>query len=208
MKSSTDGVRRLRFAGEIAGVGTAEGTRIVVGRWLRSPFGAFADVMVERPGGHRLLLAPTEQIAEFVSGTYTFDQVVQTPVDVAVDAHRWEVTAEPLRLIVEIGSRTALGRLLRAIPTGVVGAPWFATAVDPVARVVLKGVHTRGTAGGSRKEWYGAGDVHRITSAQTSWGGSDLGVLRPVTPSVRFGFGSTPAQPSVTQVVSTVQLPA
>src|SRR5690606_39583710 len=41
----------LRFRGRIAGWGTASGTRVVVGRWDASPFGAFADVMVERPDG-------------------------------------------------------------------------------------------------------------------------------------------------------------
>src|SRR4051794_37547125 len=49
----------LVFDGWIAGVGTREGTRAVLGRWSSSPWGAFADVMVERPDGHRILLAPT-----------------------------------------------------------------------------------------------------------------------------------------------------
>ena len=35
-----------RFDGEIAGLGTDHGPRIVVGHWLSSPLGSFADVML------------------------------------------------------------------------------------------------------------------------------------------------------------------
>ncbi len=70
----------LRFRGRIAGWGTASGTRVVVGRWDASPFGAFADVMVERPDGERLLLAPSRPVAELVASTYRFDRVVLVPV--------------------------------------------------------------------------------------------------------------------------------
>ena len=50
----------------------------------------------------------------------------------------------------------------------------------------------------------GAHDVHDLTSLVASWTGTDLGDLRPVTPPVRFGFGSTPARPSVTAVTTTI----
>ncbi|MGW5372453.1 hypothetical protein ACWES4_30080, partial [Streptomyces sp. NPDC004011] len=53
----------LRFDGWIAGAGTSSGTRLVLGHWLRSPFGPFSDVMLERADGHRLLLAPTPETA-------------------------------------------------------------------------------------------------------------------------------------------------
>ena len=36
----------------------------------------------------------------------------------------------------------------------------FCAAVDPVARVVMRGVRTRGSAGHGRREWYGATDHH------------------------------------------------
>ena len=63
-----------RFDGWIAGLGTAAGLRVVIGHWPTSPLGAFTDVMVERPDGHRILLAPDEGVAEFVGATYTFDE--------------------------------------------------------------------------------------------------------------------------------------
>jgi hypothetical protein len=71
-----------RFRGTIAGLGTTFGVRIVVGTWSDSPYGAFADVMLAEPGGTRRLLAPTAEVAEFVSGTYLFDDVCVVPVEV------------------------------------------------------------------------------------------------------------------------------
>src|ERR1700710_2362097 len=64
-----------RFTGRIAGFGTSSGERIVIGMWSSSPFGRFADVMIEHPDGRRLFLAPTDDIAAYVSSTYTFDAV-------------------------------------------------------------------------------------------------------------------------------------
>jgi hypothetical protein len=43
--------QRERFEGQIAGLGSTSGMRVVVGHWARSPFGAFADAMVERADG-------------------------------------------------------------------------------------------------------------------------------------------------------------
>src|SRR5690606_18143295 len=54
-----------------------------VGRWDASPFGAFADVMVERPDGERVLLAPSRDVADLVAATYRFDRVEIVPVAVA-----------------------------------------------------------------------------------------------------------------------------
>ncbi|MEV8026682.1 hypothetical protein [Cellulosimicrobium funkei] len=214
----------LRFRGRIAGWGTASGTRVVVGRWDASPFGAFADVMVERPDGERLLLAPSRPVAELVASTYRFDRVVLVPVAVtdepalaapaagrehaAAAIHGrlpgWHVVAGPLEARLAVGPRTALGRVLRAVPHRVATSRHATVLTDPVARVLLRGVRTRGSAGPGRTEHYGATDVRALVAAQTRWDGTPLGDLRDVVPPVRFGFGSTPPRPSVTDVVTTI----
>ncbi len=68
-----------RFDGAIAGLGTASGTRLVVGMWPVSPFGPIADLMIERPDGHRLLIAPEQPVADFIAATYRFDEVRVEP---------------------------------------------------------------------------------------------------------------------------------
>jgi len=207
-----------RFRGRISGVGSASGVRVVVGWWTESPFGAFADAMVERSDGHRVLLAPSDQVAELVSTTYTFDEVRIEPVDVdtvgdagsagsggsAWAVERWRVRAASLCLDLDVGRRTPLGRLLHLVPRPVAESPTFATLADPVARVVLRGVRTRGTARAGRSEYYGARDVHAVTTVDGMFDGGPLGVLAPVDPPCRFGFSSTPRRPSVTTVTTTI----
>ncbi|GAA2982830.1 hypothetical protein GCM10010519_16760 [Streptomyces lactacystinicus] len=196
------GPRRLRFDGWIAGIGTASGTRVVVGHWAASPFGPFSDVMVEHADGTRILLAPTEGTAEFIADTYAFDRVRVVPVAVQRGATRWRVTAGPLDLRFTTGRRGVLGLALRAVPGPIAARPGWTALTDPLARLLL-GVRTRGTAGRGRREWYGVRDLHAVTAVTAVLDGRRLGPLAPVAP-VRFGFGSTPRRPSLVRVTTTV----
>ena len=102
------------------------------GHWPRSPFGPVSDVMVQRPDGHRVLLAPSAEVAEFVGSTYTFDEVRLVPVTVGrPDGTTWTVDAGPLRLRVTTGPRPALGRLLRAVPARLARTPGLGRAARP-----------------------------------------------------------------------------
>lgn len=195
----------LKFDGAIAGIGTSSGTRLVVGMWPLSPFGSVTDVMIQRPDGHRILLAPSQELADFIAATYQFDEVRITPVLRMRDGRKWMVSTDELALTFELGGRSALGLLLVAMPRRLARARWWANVQDPIARVVLKGVRTRGTAGGGRKEWYSAQDMQRITSMSARLDGVDLGDLAPVEPPVNFGFGSTPSEPSLVRVLTRIQ---
>jgi hypothetical protein len=198
---------RERFTGRIAGVGSTSGVRVVVGRWDDSPWGGFADVMVEDASGHRVLLAPDERVRDFVAATYSFDEQVLEPVTVADTADGWQVTTPSLSFRLVVGGRTPLGAALALVPAPVATSPAWCGVVDPVARVALRGVRTRGTAGGDRREWYGATSVVAVTAIQGEWRGTDLGTIAPVDPPCRFGFSSTPKRPSVTSVVTTIERP-
>ena len=193
-----------RFEGMIAGIGSESGTRVVVGHWPTSPMGSFSDVMVETASGHRVLLAPSEEVAAFVAGTYVFDEVRVEPVRVVVDGPRWSVTSPSLALRLTTGRSTAIGSLLRLVPPPLATSPAWCTLTDPVARVALRGVRTRGTAREGRREYYGATGTREVLSAAGTFDGAALGALRPVDPPCRFGFSSTPRRPSVTSVVTTV----
>ena len=181
-----------RFDGFIAGLGTPAGLRVVVGHWP--------------------------------AGTYTFDEVCRVPVDTtATDGRlpgsaapadapapsasddRWTVRAGPLDLAFTVGRRTPLGALLRAVPRRLATDPRWITAIDVVARRVLPGVRTRGSAGRGRREYYAALDLRRVTGARVVWDGVDQGGLAPVDPPVRFGFGSTPRTPSLVRVVTLIR---
>ncbi|MAO81599.1 hypothetical protein [uncultured Nocardioides sp.] len=197
---------RQRFEGAIAGVGSTSGVRVVVGRWERSPLGAFADAMVATPEGRRILLAPSQEVADFVASTYSFDEVRIEPVEVSGDA-AWQVRSVSLTLALVVGRRTWLGRLLRPVPRRLATSPAWCTVTDPVARLVLRGVRTRGSAGNGRREFYAATDHRAVTAVTGTFDDAPLGSLAPVRPEPRFGFSSTPSRPSVTTLVTTVELP-
>jgi hypothetical protein len=203
-------VRRIpmRFDGWIAGIGTTSGTRVVLGHWLRSPFGPVSDLMIEDPDGVRLLLAGTPELASFVAGTYQFDEVRPVPVQVRRAGPDWRVDAGPYAIEFRTGRRGWLGSLLRAVPPPIAASRAWLRAIDAPARLILAGVRTHGSAGGGRHEWYGVRDRHRIISAGVRRDGHDLGELADVQPAVRFGFGSTPRVPALMRVTTTVDQPA
>ena len=193
-----------RFRGYIAGIGTYSGTRLVVGHWLESPFGAFTDVMAENAAGSRLLLAPNSDIAAYVGGTYHFDAVDVVDVEARLTADRFLVSAGSLRLNLALGPRTVLGRLLEHVPPALAVHPRWLAAVNPVAAVLVPGVSTAGSAGGGRREFYGVRSIRSVAGASAVWNGRDLGRLSPLKPPVRFGFSSFPPKPQIVAVTTSI----
>ncbi|WP_245553587.1 hypothetical protein [Demetria terragena] len=179
--------------------------RLVVGHWRESPWGDFADVMVEDADGHRVLLAPHPRVADFVAATYTFDEVRIEDIELEGVASGFTLRSKSLNVHVGYGKRTPLGRILRLVPRQVATAPAWCAVTDPIARMFLRGVRTRGTAGGGRRECYGATDIHAVVSVTGTWADADLGDLAPVDPPCRFGFSSVPPSPSRTHLVTTVR---
>jgi hypothetical protein len=194
-----------RFEGRIAGLGSTSGVRVVLGWWQRTPLGEFADVMVEDGGGHRVLLAPDSSVAELLAQTYQFDEVVTAPVQVVWRGRTVRVHGRGLDLGFTIGRRTVLGRLLGLVPRRLATSSRWLTMINPAARMILRGVRTKGSVGAGRTEFYGAYGLNRIDSLFGTWRGRDLGTLARVEPPVRFGFGSTPSQPVVTSLVTTIR---
>lgn len=177
---------------------------MVVGDWASSPLGAFTDVMVATADGRRILLAPDDAVADYVAGTYVFDEVVRCSVLLTDSATYWRLEAGPLSCRIGIGPRTATGWALSCVPAPIARSWIFAALADPIARRVHPGVRTRGSAGRGRREYYGAQDQLAVTWLSGTWGGDDLGALADVAPAPRFGFSSTPRVPSLTRVTTTV----
>ena len=197
--------KRWVFDGHIAGIGTESGLRAVVGLWQQSPFGPFADAMVELPTGHRILLAPTAEVGEFIAAVYNFDETRVLDVAASHDARGLRVDAGPLRVRAAVGARTRLGALARMVPRPVAVHPHWLRAVSPLAARFSTGVRTAGAAKGGRREYYGVTDLHRIDSASVGWNGRDAGELSAIRPAVTFGFSSVPPEPSLARVRTTVQ---
>lgn len=194
------------FSGHIAGLGTTSGTRIVIGAWHDSPFGSFADAMVEDAAGHRTLIAPRAEVADFIASTYSFDDVRIEPVSIT-QGPEWSVHTRSLQVRFSPGRRHWVSAPLALVPAPLRRTPLWAKACNPVARLLLHGVQTYGSAGGGRREWYAATEVRKLSYARATWEGEELGELAPVTPPVHFGFASPPARPALTTLTSYVQEP-
>ncbi len=200
--------QRLVFTGHIAGLGTESGVRLVIGRWPVSPFGSFADVMVQTPDDERILLAPSQQVADFVAATYQFDRIELGAVAADLAADRLTVSAPGLEVTARIGAAAPVDRLLRLVPGRLATAPWWLAAINPVAALIVPGVRTAGSAGNGRREYYGVRRSRRIVGACGTFGRRDLGGLAPLLPAVDFGFSSAPPDPQIVSVTTTIDMPA
>lgn len=190
------------FTGHIAG--TTSGTRLVLGIWDETPLGPFADAMIENADGHRILLAPRRDVADFIATTYSFDEVVLSSVRVT-QGDRWQMTSNDLNVTFTPGRQRWMSPLLRAVPPPVHRTAAWARFCSPIASRLVPGVQTYGTAGSGRDEWYAARRVQLLSAASARWRGEDLGDLAPLSPPVRFGFASAPARPSLTALISYVR---
>jgi hypothetical protein len=199
-------VTRVAFTGHIAGFGSSAGIRMVVGVWQESPFGSFADVMVQTADDTRLLLAPSAQIAEFISATYSFDEVLVAPVTADLQPERLSVTAPDLEVTVELAGAAPVDRLLRWVPGFLATAPWWLRLIDPIASRIVPGVHTAGTAGNGRREYYGVRRSREIGAVSGRFRDTPLGGLADLSPPVGFGFSSAPPAPQLVSVTTTIFL--
>ena len=195
---------RLVFTGHIAGAGTASGLRIVVGRWHASPFGSFTDVMLQTADDERVLLAPDETIAEFVSSTYHFDRVEFGESSAELRTDLLTVRAEQFAARMHIGGAAPVDALLRFVPGRLATSPRWLRAIDPIAARIVPGVHTYGTAGNDRVEYYGVRRSRRIVAIDGQYRGVSFGGLTPLRPPVNFGFSSAPASPQIVAVTTTI----
>lgn len=198
---------RLVFTGHIAGVGSASGLRIVVGAWDRSPFGAFADVMLQTADDERVLLAPDDDVAELVSSTYQFDRVEVVAVSAVLGADVLTVTAAAFAARIAIGGPAGVDRLLRLVPRRLAASTRWLRLIDPIAARVVPGVHTYGTAGNGRVEYYGVRRSRSITAIDGHYRGAPFGGLAPLRPPVSFGFSSAPSSPQIVSVTTTIDDP-
>ncbi|MGZ6778202.1 MAG: hypothetical protein ACXVGO_04305 [Mycobacterium sp.] len=194
----------MAFTGQIAGAGTRSGLRIVVGAWVQSPFGAFTDVMLQTADDERVLLAPDDTVAEFVASTYTFDRVEVGEVSADRADDHLSVGTDTFAARIDIGGPAPVDWLLRLVPRRLASWPRWLRAIDPIASRLVQGVHTHGSAGNDRVEYYGVQRSRRISAIDGHYRGHSFGGLAPLSPPVSFGFSSAPSSPQIVSVTTTI----
>jgi hypothetical protein len=152
------------------------------------------DVMWAEPDGRRVLLAPDDRAAAFISAVYRFDAVEVVPV---------AATEEPDgTLRVTAGDRSvSLTPGRRRWPLPWRGRPaWVTRWVEgPIARAAM-GVRTYGVSPTGVREWYRADAWTPLADAHAEREGEDLGAMAPLHPPAGFGFSEAPKRPSLTAV--------
>ena len=172
----------------------------MVGTWRESPVGPLDDLMWARPDERRVLLASTQEGADYVSAVYGFDELVVTPLRVRTDGRRLQLHAPELGLELHVTGGRGLG-----VPWA--RPAWFTRYVEgPIARALL-GVTTYGVSPSGVQEWYRAVSIRRVVAGWASVDGRDLGRLGPIDPPTGFGFSEPPRFPSMVGVRPVLEWP-
>jgi hypothetical protein len=158
------------------------------------------DVMWARPDGARVLLAPSDPVADFITSAYEFERVRIVDVRASADERTLDVVAGPLAIRLVAGRGWPL-------PPARLRPPWFTRYVEgPLARLAM-GVHTYGVTPTGVREWYRADRWSPVASGSATLDGVDLGPIGPVDPPCRFNFSEPPKRPSITEVRPLLEFP-
>jgi hypothetical protein len=183
--------------GTISSAGFAGGNRIVVGHWPTSPIGPFGDVMWVTADDQRILLAPSGEVADFVTSIYTFDDVRVVELDVHSDGHRTTARCDALDL-------ELVGGRLRPVPFP---RPRAVTRYveAPIARALMA-VETYGTSATGAREWYQTRGWRWVVAGRASVGGRDVGPPTAIDRPIGVGFSEPPRRPSIVSVRVAIDL--
>ena len=182
--------------GTISSAGFPSGDRFAIGSWHTTPLGPFGDVMWATAEDVRILLAPDDEVAGFITSIYDFDEVRTGPLQVESDGRRTTVDGGALRL-------SLTGGRLRPVP---VPRPlWFTRRVEgPIARRTM-GVQTAGTSPTGVREWYQTRGWRWVERGAGSVDGRDLGDPQPIARPLGVGFSEPPGRPSIVAVKVTIR---
>ena len=175
------------FSGRITSSGFDSGDRIVVGAWKTSKFGEFTDIMWAKPDGTRVLIAPTQEIADYVTDMYTFDEVILENITTTQGGRNLKIYCSSMELEFtwNRGFSIPFKRSL-----------FFISTVELFFAKLLFSTRTYGITKNNRKEWYAIDRVSKVIQATAKIKGIDVGSLSPMNEPCKFGFSEAPKKPS------------
>ena len=179
------------FAGRITSSGFETGDRIVVGAWEASPFGEFTDIMWAKPDGTRGLIAPSQEIADYVTAMYSFDQVLLEDIVTTGKDRNQKVKSETMELDFIWN---------RGLPIPFKRSLLFISTVELLFAKLFFGTRTYGITKNNRKEWYAIDRVSKIKNATATISGKDAGKFAHMDEPCKFGFSEAPKKPSSCEV--------
>jgi hypothetical protein len=193
---------RVRLEGHIAAAGFASGDRFVLGLWDDGPLGRMTDVMWAREDGSKVLLASTPEVAHFVGGVYSFDELRVVPTSLEKRRDAIQLNAGPLKIELIAGDPL---RAFALRPRFLRRSSHWVRFEDIVARPLLapflleggRGVRLYGRSPSGVREWYCIDSYRPLRAASASLEGRNLGPLAPLDPPAEFGFSEFPRRPAL-----------
>ncbi len=183
------------FKGRVISSGFQTGDMVVIGDWRESPHGAFTNLMWAKPDGTRVLIAPSEELGDFVSSLYSFEKVIVSPMEIERTEKSIEVKCDLGRIYMQWGM---------TIPLPFSRPRWFIANIEaPFARLFF-GTKTHGTTRNGRKEWYHVRGLSRMKSVELELDGRSTKQMTGMAPSACFGFSNPPRMPLSVRVDSLI----
>ena len=179
------------FKGRITSSEFESGDRIVVGAWKESPFGEFTDIMWAKPDGTRVLIAPNQEIADYVTAMYSFDEVLLEDIATTGEGRNQKVMSNTMELDFIWN---------RGLPIPFKRSLLFISTVELFFAKLFFGTRTYGVTKNNRKEWYAIDRVSKIKSATAQISGKDAGKFTHMNEPCKFGFSEAPKKPSSCEV--------
>lgn len=181
----------LIFNGQIFSSGFDSGNRIVIGNWKDSPYGKFTDVMWAKPNGDKILIVPNKELSDFISGMYSFDDIIITELNIEEKKNQLIINAKELKCELKWsnGIKIPINRPL-----------WFISSIEYIFGLIFFKTKTHGTTMDGRQEWYAVDKISNLISAKVKINGEDLGGMRRFEPNANFGFSEPRKKPSAVEI--------
>ncbi len=185
------------FEGRITSCGFSSGDRIVIGIWEKSPFGIFADIMWARPDGKKILIAPNQEIADYIHSLYDFDEVKIE--DIKIERKSKEIIFNCNDIECQFNWGKEISFLIKRRPL------WFVSTIEYFFGWLIFRTKTHGKTKNGRKEWYVVDNISRLKDARAEVSGKDLGEYTKFYPKANFGFSDPPNMPASVLVRSHIE---
>jgi hypothetical protein len=185
------------FEGRITSCGFISGDRLVIGYWKDSPFGSFSDIMWATSDGKKILIAPNQEIGDYISSMYEFDIVKIEEIKVEEDINQIKIDTKDISCHFEWGN--GISFLTKKRPL------WFVSSVEYLFGWLIFGTKTHGKTKNGKKEWYAVDRLSKLISAKAYINGDDLGEYTSFYPKANFGFSDPPKMPSSVLVRSHIE---
>ena len=179
------------FKGRITSSAFESGDRIVVGAWNESIFGKFTDIMWAKKDGTRVLIAPTQEIADYVTAMYSFDKVIIEALSTSLSERSISVECDTMSLEFSWNRGFAIPFKRSLL---------FIQTVELFFAKLIFSTRTYGITKDNRQEWYAIDRVSHITNAKAIIDGENVGEFTPMKEPCKFGFSEAPRKPSSCEV--------